>query len=762
MPHKVTPILFLIIICTLSAHTQSVRDSLDRLINNEQNDSVKTSHIIEILREPTLSKNEDILAYYLKGKKLARNLEDPISILRITSSYARKLSIIGNKEESRKMFLKLQDLAIEYKDTLFLTTSLSGIAAFDVEEGKLDDAKSKLYKTISLLDNSSNENSKISTYNQLANIYRNEGDYIKAHYFLDTIINLIKNDRSSIALSSALSSKGRIYRFQGKNDSAKIAYKKSEKVALNSGYSSSLAVIYNNLGNIEHVEGKYDLALEYYLKSLKIKEQAKDIRGTTIAYHNIGAILIEMQDWTKALEYFKKSNLKAEEIKFQVLIVHNENKIGEVLTHDSLFNQAIIHHKKALRIGRESGFKKGELAALYNLGNDYFLLNDLKQCNKYLIDALTLAREIKSKPQESSILVKLAETYLKSENDPQTNVKNVENLGLTRMDVKQYLLDANRMADEMNNVQNKILALNGLDQFYSNTNDTKAHLKVLQELIDLKDTIFANDRVKAVADWETKYETAEKEKEILELENEKRVAKLKSRQFKFFVLGIGVFMMGFLSFIAYWSRQKNKKKNAAKREAFRAKLSSDLHDDVGSTLTGLAMQSELLSNFVDGKLKQNAENIAALSREAMTRMRDTVWAIDSRKDKVDDLIGRMQDFAQTNLITKEIVFIFNTNLVDKNLKIEPEVRQNIYLIFKECIANILKHSNATEVNANLSIANKILHLRISNNGVLNSSEIKTSGVGLNSIKDRAIKMNGKYEITSQNGFTIKISIPTKF
>jgi len=755
--NKTLYFLIFFIYCSV-VKTQSVKDSLDLLIENETNDTVKATYIAEMFVNADLSTKKELQRYYEKGKKFNERFDNPKMNLRLTTVYARRLAIIGFKMEAIKFYNDVLSKAKRNNDSTYVANALLGLAAFDQEEGNIDKAKAKLNEVTLLLKNTPKDVNRIKSYNQLANIYRNEGNYDKAHDILDYIIEATKSDSSLVDLGSAFISKGRIYRFQGKNDSAKMVYKIAERCAKHSHHKESLAVIYNNLGNIEHVKGKFDEALEYYLKSLKIKEKLGDVRGTAIAYHNIGTILIDMLDWKKSLEYFQKSNLLAEEIKFQVLIVHNENKIGEVLTQDSLFDKAIIHHEKALKIGRKSGFKKGELTALYNLGNDYFLKNKLEKSNTYLIDGLKLAREIKSKPQESSILVKLAEVYLKSESTNQQQIKTESN-SLSRKDIKQYLLEANRMADEMNNVKNKTLALEGLNKFYQKVNDNNARVKILQELVTLKDTLFKNDRIKAVANWETKYETAEREKEILQLESEKKVTELKNKQFKFIVLGSGIFLTGLLGFFAYWTKQKRKKLEASKRESFRAKLSSDLHDDVGSTLTGLAMQSELLSNFIDGNLKKSAENIALLSREAMTRMRDTVWAIDSRKDKLDDLIGRMQDFAQTNLLAKDISFMLDVQNIDKSIKIEPELRQNTYLIFKECIANVLKHSNATSVKSQLKIEGKNLILLISDNGKVNPALVNLSGVGLTSIKGRAKSINGDITISTQNGFSIELTAP---
>jgi hypothetical protein len=78
-------------------------------------------------------------------------------------------------------------------------------------------------------------------------------------------------------------------------------------------------------------------------------------------------------------------------------------------------------------------------------------------------------------------------------------------------------------------------------------------------------------------------------------------------------------------------------------ERLRTKISSDLHDDVGSMLSGLAMQTELMELNASEADKSKLQKIAGISRNAISQMRDLVWSIDSRRETTNDLIERMQE-----------------------------------------------------------------------------------------------------------------------
>ncbi|MBD2705690.1 hypothetical protein IC229_34095 [Spirosoma sp. BT702] len=193
------------------------------------------------------------------------------------------------------------------------------------------------------------------------------------------------------------------------------------------------------------------------------------------------------------------------------------------------------------------------------------------------------------------------------------------------------------------------------------------------------------------------------------------------------------------------------------QEAIRIKISSDLHDDVGSILSGLAMQSQLMALTALEEQKEPLGEISAMSHDAMERMRDTVWAIDSRKDKYENLIDRMRAFAERNLNRKRIIHEFDIAIDDARKFIDPQKRQNIYLIFKEAITNIDKHSDATHVRIVFRESNRNLYLLIHDNGT-SKKVASTDGLGLPNMQMRATRIGGILRVTNENGFKIELTL----
>jgi len=191
--------------------------------------------------------------------------------------------------------------------------------------------------------------------------------------------------------------------------------------------------------------------------------------------------------------------------------------------------------------------------------------------------------------------------------------------------------------------------------------------------------------------------------------------------------------------------------------ALRDKISRDLHDDVGTILTGVAMQSELLELTATEQTQPIVKHIAQRSRQAMTQLRDTVWAMDSSKDGLADLQERIMDFIDETLRERGINVKYDFTANPDEI-IRPDIRQAIYLISKESATNIAKHSDASEVSVKLIKEKNTIKLVIQDNGT-KKQELKSSGVGLNNMNRRATQLGGSYIFVYQEGYLTKVDIP---
>ncbi|NEV92751.1 two-component system sensor with a ligand-binding domain protein [Psychroflexus sp. YR1-1] len=194
-------------------------------------------------------------------------------------------------------------------------------------------------------------------------------------------------------------------------------------------------------------------------------------------------------------------------------------------------------------------------------------------------------------------------------------------------------------------------------------------------------------------------------------------------------------------------------------ERLRTKISSDLHDDVGSMLTGLAMQSEMLEMQTNHKIDKNRlHNITTMSRDTISHMRDLVWSIDSRRDTLGDLLERMQELAEEMLLPAEIRYSIEADELNLSKKINLNCKRNLFLIYKEAVTNIVKHSDANEVHIKITKKKAECIFEIKDNGKGENLKQGT-GMGLANMKLRCDSMDAKLEFDMENGFGVRVNLP---
>ena len=207
----------------------------------------------------------------------------------------------------------------------------------------------------------------------------------------------------------------------------------------------------------------------------------------------------------------------------------------------------------------------------------------------------------------------------------------------------------------------------------------------------------------------------------------------------------------------------------------RRRIATDLHDDVGSSLTKIALLSEAARQKIACKDEVACEHlisVTAISNELVETMSDIVWAINPQKDNLSDLSQRMRRFASDIFTARQINFRFQTPAIERDIRLGANVRREVLLIFKESVNNAVKHSQCSEVILNFSVEAGWLELSISDNGkgfdpalVKADTGFLTSarkgGNGLASMRRRAREMGGQLEITTSedSGTTLSLRLP---
>lgn len=225
--------------------------------------------------------------------------------------------------------------------------------------------------------------------------------------------------------------------------------------------------------------------------------------------------------------------------------------------------------------------------------------------------------------------------------------------------------------------------------------------------------------------------------------------------------------------MALESLSRSRAERLAELHRVRTRIATDLHDDIGSSLTQIAVLSEVARNHAavlesDG-ISTKLESIKRVSRELVESMSDVVWAINPNKDTLSDLVQRMRRFGSDYCSARNIRFSLGAPSSEEKIPLGANIRREIFAIFKEAVNNAVKYAECENVKADLWFENDKLLLKIFDDG--QGFDTKTTlspefspdlgGNGLVNMQRRASDLGGSCKIDSTigSGTSIFISVP---
>ena len=188
----------------------------------------------------------------------------------------------------------------------------------------------------------------------------------------------------------------------------------------------------------------------------------------------------------------------------------------------------------------------------------------------------------------------------------------------------------------------------------------------------------------------------------------------------------------------------------------RERISRDLHDDVGATLSSIKAYSEILKSS-PGNLSI-ADLIKENSSEMIDRLEVIAWATNPVYDNFKSLTNMMSRFASPICHLKNIDFIIQHESIDDHLEIPGETRRHIFVIFKEAINNMQKYAEASTCTTHIYKRKNLFVLQVTDNGKGFDGSIKGTGNGLINMHKRAEEIYGNLMIVSSPGKGVEITL----
>jgi ligand-binding sensor domain-containing protein/signal transduction histidine kinase len=204
-------------------------------------------------------------------------------------------------------------------------------------------------------------------------------------------------------------------------------------------------------------------------------------------------------------------------------------------------------------------------------------------------------------------------------------------------------------------------------------------------------------------------------------------------------------------------------------ERERLRISSDLHDELASNLSSIAMFSKIVQDGDaaeggDGiQKKQLLARITTLSRDSIDSIRDIIWAIDPGTETLDGLFARLQDMMVVACRLQNIHAHFDVAMIGRSrlTRLAPEFRTHLWLLLKEAVNNALKHSGCTDLSLRASSGDGMLKVIVRDNGAGFDALQVSKGKGLGTMSMRAKKMSGKVVLASIPGEGTVIEIEVR-
>jgi ligand-binding sensor domain-containing protein/two-component sensor histidine kinase len=198
----------------------------------------------------------------------------------------------------------------------------------------------------------------------------------------------------------------------------------------------------------------------------------------------------------------------------------------------------------------------------------------------------------------------------------------------------------------------------------------------------------------------------------------------------------------------------------------RTRIATDLHDDIGASLSQIAILSEVAQRNRPGNIAEAAKaplaEIAGIARELIDSMSDIVWATNPEHDRLNNLVYRMRRFSTDLFGSRNIALQFRSLGDDQELRIDANTRRQVYLVFKEAANNIARHSGADRVEVELERAEGRLNLVLKDNGKgFDPAAAYLEGRGLLNIRKRSAALGATLEIRSApgEGSVLRLSAP---
>ncbi len=500
---------------------------------------------------------------------------------------------------------------------------------------------------------------------------------------------------------------------------------------------------YNNL---------QQLGLQESFRGLQIAQNLKDSLLLMDSYNFLGIFSMNLDSLRNAVSFFRTGltyiSQQLDTGKYIALSkpLHLYGNLSETYHKMKKYDSALYFIKISLQLSNNQLWGRGIAAGHTSAGDIFIELNQLDSALVNYRAGKEVAESNKDIDIELLCLAGIARVF---------NVNGNYQNAIAHLDSGLVLLTENPNINRFFTLQ----FLNTAVLVYESGNDKDRLVRVLKlkSKIESESLTSNNNQVQSILESGVANEKRLLTLEVNEANHNKKLANTR------LLIAVVAFVLFVVGFILYRNLQLQKHASAALRQ----KISQDLHDDIGASLSSLHIYSSIAEKNIysnPAKAEEMLHKIYLQSQFLMDEMNDIVWSMKPASVGGTTLEAQVKNFGVDLLNNINVNFTYLMDPEVENFLQSFYVRRNLLLIIKEAINNLAKHSHATMASLKLAITGENIELIIKDNGVGFDMNGKKDGNGLTNLHNRVAELHGEMKVRTviNEGTEISIHFPKSF
>jgi signal transduction histidine kinase len=528
----------------------------------------------------------------------------------------------------------------------------------------------------------------------------------------------------------------------------------------------AIGALYTNISNAYEKTGEVHKSVAYQLDALEEFEASNDSIWIAGSFNNLGSRYQAINEWELSKEYYYKALEIYEHLGQDYYVAITYNNLASAYLRFKDYPKVIEYAEKSYKGFNALGVQFESASPLYNLGYSYKALKEFDKAGEYFEQALELQKEKGDRYTAVHLKNDIAGTL-----NQQGRFAEAETIAIEALNESQKHKLALAEAD----------ILKTLSSISENMGKYKMAYGYLEKHGVLLDSLQGLEIAKEVLNLKEKYESEQKENEILRQQNELVEGELSLKNRNNMLMGSGalvaiLLIVGFVIF----REQKVKAKNVARETALekamaearaqenlkeqRLRIARDLHDNIGSQLTYLTSITDSAKLGIDkGEvfLMEKLTQMKQFSLVTISELRDTIWAMNKDEISLEDIKERTQQLAATvhEATDDKIRVKIEGNPTNKVLN--AFVGMNLFRIIQESVNNAVKHSGGEQIEIQFAEVDEMVKIEIEDFGQGFDMSKESNGNGLHIMRNRAEKAGIDFNQKSVIGKGTKVTLQVK-